>query len=301
MIRHYILTRFNIRLWRADKHLQPTLDEEWLASRFELFEKYCLPSVAAQTEKNFSWIVLFDRQTPLQFRDRLNSCREQCPQLLPIFVRSDGGRLFRKVFREVIAHDLDEKNGKNAQSDSNPQHPTSNTQHLKVITTYLDNDDAISTDYVERVQQAAQSLGDRTYITFFYGLQYFTDLNIATRVSYKENHFNSFVEVPGPNNEVLTTYCCSHALILKQKQFAVHCIKTSDAPAWIEVVHPRNAMNDILLRRATVLVTDRNLLRKRFNVDIVLRKNAWKTFTTTFLWRMLKAYVHYAVKKWRGY
>lgn len=288
MIRHYILTRFNIRLWRADKHLQPTLGDEWLESRFQLFEQYCLPSVAAQSEKNFTWIVLFDRQTPQSFKDRFTNYWEQCHQLRPIFVRSDAGHMFRVVFRQVIAQDIQKLRDEGQVVD-------------KVITTYLDNDDAICTDYVERVQQAAQGLGDRTYISFFYGLQYFTDLNIATRVRYKENHFNSFVEVPGPDNEVLTTYCCSHALIFKQKHFAVHCIKTSNAPAWIEVVHPRNAMNDILLRRATVLVTDRQMLRSRFNVDIELRRHPWRVFCTTFLWRMMKAYVHYAVKKWRGY
>lgn len=64
MIRHFILTRFNLRLWTKDKKQQPTRTSEWLEKRFQLFETFCLPSIKSQSVKNFKWIVLFDESTP---------------------------------------------------------------------------------------------------------------------------------------------------------------------------------------------------------------------------------------------
>ena len=57
---HLIITRFNLNLYARDKHDAPTRTERWLAHRFEVFERYCLPSVAAQTNPNFRWLCLFD-------------------------------------------------------------------------------------------------------------------------------------------------------------------------------------------------------------------------------------------------
>lgn len=61
---HLIITRFNLNLYARDKHDAPTRTERWLAHRFEVFERYCLPSVAAQTNPNFRWLCLFDAATP---------------------------------------------------------------------------------------------------------------------------------------------------------------------------------------------------------------------------------------------
>ncbi len=43
----------------------------WLEDRVELFERYCLPSVAAQTDRRFSWIIYFDPQSPAWLRQRI--------------------------------------------------------------------------------------------------------------------------------------------------------------------------------------------------------------------------------------
>ena len=58
---HLIITRFNLNLYARDKHDAPTRTERWLEHRFEIFERYCLPSVAAQTNPNFRWLCLFRR------------------------------------------------------------------------------------------------------------------------------------------------------------------------------------------------------------------------------------------------
>ena len=40
------------------------LDPKWLTERQTLFEKFCLPSVMSQTNKNFEWILIADVRTP---------------------------------------------------------------------------------------------------------------------------------------------------------------------------------------------------------------------------------------------
>ena len=68
---HFIITRFNLNLYAQDKHDLPTRTDRWLEHRFEVFERYCLPSVAAQTSGNFTWLCLFDAATPEPYRSRI--------------------------------------------------------------------------------------------------------------------------------------------------------------------------------------------------------------------------------------
>lgn len=287
MTRHYILTRFNIRLWTSDKRHQATQTDEWMKARLRLFERYTLPSVAAQTQKDFKWLVLFDRETTLPYRDLLTAFKETCPMLHPVFVRPDAGQYFTTIFQQVIERDIRQDMQQGITTD-------------KLITTYLDSDDALASDYVATVRREAVSLPDNTYITFYYGLQYHEELNMATCVRYRENHFNSYVEVPDVTGHVLTSYHCSHAQIFKAGQYRIHAVKMRKHPMWTEVVHPRNVRNDILLRRLTWPVTDRELLRSRFSINQTTRAHAVRFFLTRFQWETLKAYYRYALRRIRG-
>ena len=69
---HFLITRFNLHFetpaWQKDKNHNETLSEEWMSSRLEIFEKYCLPSVLKQTNLNFRWIIFFDIKTTLPNR-----------------------------------------------------------------------------------------------------------------------------------------------------------------------------------------------------------------------------------------
>jgi hypothetical protein len=65
---HFVLTRFNVRE-SADK-TDLVLNPVWLQFRFDLFERFCWPSVRAQTTGAFTWLVFFDKDTPEPFRAR---------------------------------------------------------------------------------------------------------------------------------------------------------------------------------------------------------------------------------------
>jgi Putative rhamnosyl transferase len=77
---HFVLTRFSYRdaACRAGRIVVsmgvPTvnpLEHGRLERRFKLFELFCLPSVLAQTTKDFTWILLIDPQMKNRDRSRL--------------------------------------------------------------------------------------------------------------------------------------------------------------------------------------------------------------------------------------
>ena len=74
---HVIMTRFNMPTPGRESHIRSR--PGWLAGRFELFERYCLPSIAAQTTRDFHWVVYFDVETPPEFRARIEACRAVFP------------------------------------------------------------------------------------------------------------------------------------------------------------------------------------------------------------------------------
>ena len=71
---HLLLTRFNVRMGLADALV---LDESWLDHRLDLFRRFTVPTVAAQTEPNFRWLLFLDRDTPAAFLARLEQLRNE--------------------------------------------------------------------------------------------------------------------------------------------------------------------------------------------------------------------------------
>lgn len=286
---HFILTRFNLRLYPKDKNGNVTLTPEWLEHRFQLFELYTLPSLSAQTCKDFKWIVLIDRETPQEYKDRLEKCREQCPNLEIIKVRSNKGYLSTKVFREVIQRDMKELNGEDY-------------KYGKVLTTWMDNDDALAIDFVERVQQEAAKLSLKrpSFIAFHYGLQYFTQRKVAVKHRYKNNHFISLLEVMQPDSLPKTVFGYgSHWDVYSfGERCNIHQVKNKEKAAWIEVVHDRNVSNDIKRRMFWYRpINDVHLLEKEFGLDIILDKHNARHYYTIILPKIVIVNVKHFVTK----
>ena len=129
-IQHFFLTRFNILVWNIAKVGQKVRTMKWLEHRFSLFEKYCLPSVKSQTCQDFEWIVLFDSMTPDVFKEKISAYQKECHQLIPVFVEPENGRFFADIFRAEIVKRLKAE---------------------RVLSTYLDNDDALNVRFVEDI------------------------------------------------------------------------------------------------------------------------------------------------------
>lgn len=100
---NFIITRFNLNLYAQDKHDLPTRTDRWLEHRFEVFERYCLPSVAAQTSGNFTWLCLFDAATPESCRRRIEGYKARCPQFEAVYYTAAQAANLTENLRTTIA------------------------------------------------------------------------------------------------------------------------------------------------------------------------------------------------------
>ena len=276
---HFILTRFNLSIWCNDKDGRPVGTLEWLENRFSLFEKFCLSSIANQTCKEFEWIVLFDSKTPDQYVGRIREYQGKCPQMIPVFVTSEKGRYYERVFRKEVVERLKGK---------------------RVITTYLDNDDALDIHFVEDLRKRILNLEDGTFVYYLNGYQYFTEFGLLLRINYRRNHFVSVVET-GDSKTVKSIYGYgSHYYIDKIPGVRIEYVK--GAPLWCEVIHERNMGNDAYFLFGTKTVRDDETLHRDFAIDDSSRFST-STYLLKFIPRYIKTFfrrVGYSVfgRKW---
>jgi hypothetical protein len=188
--RHVILTRFNVRVEQA-----PRAGHDWLEHRFALFERFCLPSVEAQTCADFDWIIFCNPDIPRAFLERLRGY-SRFRALQPIY--------FRNTFDQGMARAAVAELARG---------------HSHLITTRLDNDDAISRTFVETIQQN------------FRGQEY-------EFLNFTSNAFISLVE----SVENYTTVYCGNHMELDQRGRIVQIAKPA---AWLQVVHSRNLSNQV--------------------------------------------------------
>ena len=265
-MQHFILTRFNILLWKKDKDGCKVRTMKWLEHRFSLFERYCLPSIANQTCKDFEWIVLFDSKTPEHYKNKVIEYQQNCPQLIPIYVEPENGRLFAQIFRSEIVKRMNAK---------------------RVITSYLDNDDALDIHFVEDIQKRVSSLEDGTFFFYEDGFQLYTDYKYLMRIHYPKNHFVSVVEKGDPSSLKTIYGYGSHYYIDKIKEAKI--VYVNNRPLWCEVIHEKNMGNDAYFLGAK-MINDEGLLRRDFGVDETI-KHGVALYLIRFLPRYAKTFV----------
>lgn len=211
---HVILTRFNIA--SPGREVAIRNSPGWLERRFELFERYCLPSVADQTISNFKWLIYFDENIPGHFRERIERARQKIA-FTPHFVG-----VTRAGFAIPDVQDLVDR----FQTDGDV-----------VVTTRLDNDDAIARDFVRNVQLAAGQHEIGTVLNFPNGVamrqgRLFTAHDLS-------NPFTSLVEAR--TAPVKTIWSAQHHM-LGQKW---NLVQIETPPMWLQVVHGENVTNRI--------------------------------------------------------
>ena len=259
-IQHFILTRFNLLLRNKDKEGNKVRTKSLLEHRFALFEQYCLPSIKNQTCQNFEWVVLFDSTTPEAFKKKIEEYKKECPLLIPVFVEPENGRYFAEIFREEVVKRL-------------------NSQ--RVITTYLDNDDALSIHFVEDLQKRAESPSNGNFINYVDGYQYYTDYKYVMRIHYPRNHFMSVVEEGNPAT-IKTIYGYgSHYYIEKIPGIKIEYVKNQ--PMWCEVIHEKNMGNDAYFLNA-------KMVREANGFGFMFQDLSFKYGIGNYLFRYLPRY-----------
>lgn len=212
-IQHIVITRFNLKIsggFASDKSGSKTRSEEWLDHRFELFERYCLPSMAAQSNKDFIWLVCFDEATDEKYRQRMQQARELCPQIQDCYI--EGVDVLPELFRRV-EQDAD-----------------------ILITTRLDNDDAFREDALATVRQQVEHVNNDLCVNFRFGFAY--NQTEAVVFPQKYNPFSSLIEFKKPEG-FKTIFAAGHGKIHQLAK--VRQIKTG--PYWMMVVHDKNVTN----------------------------------------------------------
>ena len=243
-LEHFILTRFNIQIWSRDKYQQSVRSEGWLEQRFMLFEKFCLPSILGQTNKEFEWIVLFDTETPERFKEKIKDYKLICPQFLPLFVKPEHGKYFCQIFKNEVSKRMTGQ---------------------YILTTYLDNDDALNKDFIENLHNKANEIDSKAFICYSDGFQYFTDSNLLFEIHYPTNHFISLLE-KGNRETLKTVYGYgSHAYINKIPGLKI--VYIPDSPQWCEVIHERNMVNDAYFLSGIKMIRDKKILKDKFSID----------------------------------
>lgn len=208
-INHVLLTRFNLPSGGAEGRIRA--QEGWLAERMELFERYCVPSVTAQRNRNFSWIVYFDPESPPWLIERIKRYAAD-GVFLPVRRAS--------VDRAELLADIRASVGR---------------EREVLITSNLDNDDGLATDFVDRLQRVATP-HPRAAVYLDNGL-----ISGPGGLYLRRDRRNAFCSVRETWKDPTTCWSDWHNLL----GHAMPVIELGGAPGWLQVVHGRNVSNRV--------------------------------------------------------
>ncbi len=210
---HLVLTRFNTAVAYGYTSSWMGLDTAWLKARLRLFEQFCLPSMLGQHGAQFRWIVFLDAASPDWLREKIHSYGSV---MTPLYI--DG-----PATNEALASSVG-----NAGLITAPY----------LVTTRLDNDDAIGRHHLASVQQAFRGQ-DREFVAFPFGLQWFRGHLYDT--CWPANPFLSLVERVREGNRFTTVFCVSHDKVRNSGKVK-HLIRS---PQWLQVIHSSNILNGL--------------------------------------------------------
>lgn len=270
--KHFIITFFNIRLveqWHEDKKKSPTQTEEWLSKRFNLFETFCFPSVKAQTDKDFTWLCLFDVNTPEKYKNKITAYQNDFPLFQPHFIGdgtlNDAAKYLQGVISSLVTAD-----------------------DQFIITTNLDNDDSIHCSMIKKIHSLLNESPQEGLYSFHKGIQYFSNLNMAFKMVYPHNHFLTLVENNSADFKTIESYFHGSA----HRSLKTVVIKDTNY-YWMEVVHNNNVSNDFrITTRIKYYPVFTSLSLKDYGVNITIRwyhstfntliKMPWVFFSVAF-------------------
>ncbi len=217
MFRHYLITRFNLRnpKWDKTKNNESLLDQEWMDHRMELFANFCCPSVGAQAQKNFDWLVCFDVTTPQKYRVRASALLSNIPQARILYL--DGMPSFAPEVKKLIASE------------------THGIPHL--ITSRIDNDDCIHRNFIAEIQSHFNGQDYRAIdIIEGYSLQVSPEFMLGK----KEHIFNPFISLIEKNHDPATVWQSDHNMWKKESRITT----VTGKRLWMSIIHEKNKVNE---------------------------------------------------------
>lgn len=232
---HFIITRFNIS--SLPKGESPVCGKEYLDYRFPLFEKFCLPSVKNQTCKNFRWLVLFDINTPEEYKQRAAQWHSDFPNLIPCYLDYNA---YGKPDYEKEAAEI-ECNGKlreiTATFIADTIRLLSPEKTEWYLTTRLDSDDALHRKMVESVQKRFTANPCQTVFDYPYSYKFIKEEKVVYRYTLLNGHFMTMAETAGPGFRSVLFY---NHLRIADNEVVQHLFSH---PLQTELIHGGNVVN----------------------------------------------------------
>jgi hypothetical protein len=133
---HLVVTRYNLGLYterRLTRTKAPIEPNEWMKHRFDIFRRFGYPSLAAQSNQDFTWYILLDEVTP----------KEHLEPLARLVSSTSNIRLYsspKRSARRTLDYIVHEEHG---------------DRPAYLLTTRIDNDDALHREAIARIQHAA--------------------------------------------------------------------------------------------------------------------------------------------------
>lgn len=110
-------------------------------------------------------------------------------------------------------------------------------QYDYIVTTRLDNDDALHRDYIARVQELIETEQAERMYNFLYGYQLNLNLGVVQKYYYPNSHFTTLVE--NKNALFRSAFYGDHRFVKM-----LHNVKDVVAePLWCELLHGKNVAN----------------------------------------------------------
>jgi hypothetical protein len=206
---HVLLTRFNLPSGGVEGLIRA--QEGWLRHRVELFERYCVPSVANQTHRDLHWIVYLDNESPDWLLRRMEQWHAE-GVLTPILRQS--------VSREELVADLRGVVG---------------TPGDVLITSNLDNDDGLAVDFSERLV-TVRTQHPRAAVYLTRGL-----VKSQDAVYLHTDRRNAFCSVRETWVSPVTAWSEYH----NEFSRVMPTIELNGPPGWLQVVHGANVSNRV--------------------------------------------------------
>lgn len=209
---HYILTCFNIN--RGFDSENKRNSSEYLDSRFAIFESITVPSVEAQSCCNFSWLVFFDIDTPEKYKRKIELITKS-GIFIPFYVKDYND------IQDILKKQLKLK-----------------TEYL--VTTNLDNDDAIAGNFVEILQ--SKFIEEEVYLINFLMGYMLSERGLFMR-EYYSSPFHTLSE--RVSDEIISCLNVPHNFLYNLKLKGLSLYQIVCEPSWLQIVHGSNVRNKI--------------------------------------------------------
>jgi len=206
---HFVLTRFNLPTGGVEARIRA--GNAWLTHRWELFERYSVPSMLGQTQHDHTWVVYFDPESPAWLFEAVAGYAER-GVFVPIY-RDE-------VTTEALVSDLEAITG---------------TRSTMLLTTNLDNDDALANDALARLRSAVDST-ERHALFMVNGL-----IKGPSGVYARRDPDNAFCSVAEPWERARTCWDEWHLMLGR----SMPVVRLPGAPGWLQVVHGENVSNRV--------------------------------------------------------